>query len=289
MILLASVAFAADPEVPTRATSDLPATPSAPPAAATRAVRESDPAGGNVPSGYRLAAPGAGPSVALSQGFVVGRTGGTNVTTIIGRYSRDRVSFSVGLPFAAYRVAQPSQSEPTSRQAELGNLQLDGYYLLTPDSDWKHYVGLETHFRVGNRAWSYMNKPDEVWPGAGIDAAWEARHEGDGLTLMLRGSLGIHSAAGYDPFPSLYGRIGAAFGVDKSLGDRMGLIGEAAAQTWDTSPFEITALFRADPIDGLRLRGGVVLPIFVWAGLTPADQVTGLTEVTVLADASLAF
>ena len=107
---------------------------------------------------------------------------------------------------------------------------------------------------------------------------------------MMSDAVGAISAVvSTEAFPSVEGRIGAAFGVDKHLGDRMGIIGEAAAQTWDTSPFEITALFRADPIDGLRLRGGFVFPVFVWAGLTPTNQVSGLTEVTFLADASLAF
>jgi hypothetical protein len=288
-------------ETPPPAPAEAPATPATPPPATVPAAPaalgvpiappvtgvsadepDDDFAGGNVPSGYRIAAPGAGASVALAQGVVVGRAGGTNVTTIIGRYAQDRFSFSVGLPFAAYRT-------PEARQAELGNLQLDGYYALTPGGDWEHYVGLETHFRVGARAYSYMTKPDEIWPGFGVDAAYEGRKQLDGLTLMVRGSLGIHTAAGFDPFPSLYARVGGAFGVDKAIGDRMGIVGEAAIQTWDTSPFEITALFRGDPIEGLRLRGGFVLPVATWAGLIPANQAAGLSEVTFLADASLAF
>ena len=236
-------------------------------------------AGGHVPEGHRVVAIGGGSGVSVEQQFVVGSAGGTDETLFRAHYGQKRFSVTAGVPFAAYRT-------PDGRSAALGNIQLAGYYI---DASGHWQVGLETHFHLGDPAWTWSNEADDLWPGGGVDVVWEGEKVTGATTLMIRGAAGLHHAAPYAPYPSsgTYFRVQAAGVIDHGFGDRFGVVGEASIAYWDPSPVEITGLFRADIIPGLRARAGFVLPLFVWFGATPSDQRAGLSETTAVIDLSM--
>jgi hypothetical protein len=240
-----------------------------------------DLSGGNASEGYRIQAKNGGTGIGLAEHVVVGADGGTTALTVSARFRLAAFQFGAAVPFATYRV-------PGGRDKDLGNIRLWSLFDL-PYGSFDQSVGLRIHFNVGEGAYTWVAAGDELWPGAGIDAIWEARLGAGVTTWMLRGALGVHTAAGYDPYPDRYGRFQVAAGADVRLTRRFGLVGETSIQYWDPSPWEISALARADLIKGLRFRAGLVFPVAVWAGWTPADQPAGVRETTILLDATAAF
>jgi hypothetical protein len=149
-------------------------------------------------------------------------------------------------------------------------------------------LAIETHFNVGSNTYTWVNDGDELWPGFGVDVAWQGS-TGEKLTKLYRLAIGLHGAKRHQPYPGFFPRFSAAFGLDYSFGKRLGLTSEAVLSYWDTSPFEINTLMRVDILEGLRARAGVILPIATWAGLVPAEQDAGLTEATFMMDMRYAF
>ena len=84
-------------------------------------------------------------------------------------------------------------------------------------------------------------------------------------------------------------RLALQRGPDLRLIDRVGVVAETSIQYWDVSPWEISLVGRVDLIDGLRLRGGLALPVAVWAGWTPTDREAGAREATLFADLGAGF
>ena len=98
----------------------------------------------------------------------------------------------------------------------------------------------------------------------------------------------MHGARAYAPFPAVYGHGLVAAAIDQELHERAGVIAEVAFAWWDTSPIDLTVLGRVDPIEGLRLRTGMVLPIGTWAGLAPMSE-PSVREATWLLDVRYAL
>lgn len=231
--------------------------------------------------GHRIEAVDAGTGLGVGGKVVVGPDGGTHVLTISGRVRVGDFAFGGALPFASYR------DPDGGRDGDLGNARLWGHYRL-PWGSLEQYVGLRVHFDLGKPAWTWANAADEVWPGAGIETYWEARLGSDAVHWLLRGAFGVHAARGYAPFPDEYVRFQVAGGLDATLAGPLGIVGEMSVQYWDPSPWELSALVRVDPIPGLRIRAGAVLPIAVWAGMSPSSQPAGVRESTVLMDLTFA-
>ena len=235
--------------------------------------------------GYRIGPIGGGSGVALDTQGVFGSDGGTWQFTARGRLRYKFLAFEIGVPVSAYRT-------PTGRRADMGNLQVDVFGLFETGK-LSLAAGVETHLGVGgwisDPAYTWTNKAEDLWPGSGADAVVQL-FVGDTTTRwMVRASFGLHQSAGYDPFPDFWARFGVAGGVDHTLVGPLGVIGEVALQWWDTSPWEISAMMRVDPLDNLRVRAGLVVPVGVWAGWTPADVESGVRESTLLIDARMGF
>ncbi len=234
---------------------------------------------GLVAQGHRIDAMGAGTSLGVSEAIVVGPDGGTHALTISARVRVGDVQLGGSLPYASFRT-------PVGRDHSLGNARLWAAVAL-PDVGFRHWAGFRLHFDVGGPAYTWINASDELWPGAGIEAFWEARIGDDPLTWMVRAALGVQAFEAYAPFPDRALRAQAAGGVDATVWGPLGLIGEVAVQTWDTSPVEAAALARLDLAPGLRFRTGAVLPVGVWAGWTPASQPAGVREATLRFEVTL--
>ena len=231
--------------------------------------------------GHRIQAVSGGTGLGIGDKLVVGKDGGVNVLTVTVRVRAGDVQFGGSLPFAAYRVPEDG------RDGDLGNVALWAHYRLP--TEWEQHVGLRLHFAVAEHsAWTWANSAEELWPGAGVDAYWEARTGRDPLRWMLRGALGVHATRGQEPFPDTHAKFQAAGGLDATVVGPFGAVAEMTVQYWDTSPWEFAGLLRVDPTAGLRLRAGFVLPIAVWAGLSPTDQPAGAREATLLFDVTLA-
>ncbi|MBW2254166.1 MAG: hypothetical protein JRI25_06150, partial [Deltaproteobacteria bacterium] len=166
------------------------------------AVGADDLSGGNASEGHRIQAKNGGTGIGLAEHAVIGPDGGTTALTVAARVRVEAFQFGAAVPFATYRV-------PGGRDKDLGNIRLWAFYDL-PYGSFDQSVGLRIHFNVGESAYTWVGAGDELWPGAGIDAIWEARIGGGVTTWMLRGALGVHTAAGYDPFPDRYARFQVA-------------------------------------------------------------------------------
>ena len=230
--------------------------------------------------GLRVKSLQTGSGVSVRQLSVFGRDGGTNQTEIRTRYALRPWTVDIAVPFSTYRI-------PGSRTTDIGNLQLGGWRLYE-DGETVHGVGVTAHINMGERAYTWVNSATELWPGAGLEVAWQMERQGD-VHWMARAALGLHGAAAFDPFPELFLRFEAAGALDFPVSEKVGVIGEASFAYWDTSPFELSLLTRLDPAPGLRLRTGFVLPIFVWANWMPPDRPAGLSESTWLLDLSIAL
>lgn len=229
--------------------------------------------------GYRITDMEAATGLSLHQQLVVGQNGGTNLTLLSARLRlSERMMFQVGVPWAAYR-----QPYPLGRTADVGNLLFEGWYLLET-GDAARGIGVQVHVNPGSHAYTWTNDPTQLWPGTGADVLYQAKLPGS-LGLFYRGLAGVHVTSDYQPFPRTWLRLGAAAGVDYDLTDRYGLTAEGSFTYWDTSPLEVSGLFRAEVLDGLRLRAGLVFPLAVWVGATPAPTKAGLREATLFLDA----
>lgn len=272
LLLSLSLASAADPT---------PATPSATPAMHADTL---------VPQGLRITPLRGTHGVSIGSTSVLGPGGGTSSAQVSARYVGPDFSVAVRLPVAAYRV-------PGRRHADLGNLFVEGLYLwdapgLFGAADWTHGFGLEAHFNPTGRPYTWVHRADELWPGTGANLVYQLHVPTSGdLDLMVRVIAGMHSAHDFQPFPGLFGQLGAAALVDWTLPavSQLGLVGETAFTWWDLTPWEVTALLRFDPVQGVRLRGGVLLPLSNWMGFTPSQLGGGFDEFTLHFDAQMAL
>ncbi len=238
---------------------------------------------GMVLAGHRVGAVGGRNSATLSEGVVVGGDGGTWMTTVGARVVIDEFSVMVRLPFASYRT-------PTGRTTGLGNLAAEGWMQLDASDDFEHAVGVIVSVNPGGSTYTWVNDAAELWPGGGVEGGWQMRTTRFGDTSMLaRATFGFHGAQGFAPFPKFYPRAVAAGGVDHALTDEIGVFSEVSLAYWDISPMDIAAFVRADPIEGMRIRGGFVLPAFAWLGWTPMDQPSGFREGTFRLDLQTAW
>jgi len=230
------------------------------------------------PYGHRITAVGGGPGVSLGEAVVIGGDGSTAVTTVAARLRQGRVFGHVALPFASYATHD-------GRDTNLGNLHLEGWYRLSSLDGAEHAAGMQASVNPGGEPWTWANRPEEVWPGAGVDALWQVRTTDiEGLTLLGRAGFGLHGTPGYAPFPRFWPRAQAAVGAELPVLERVGLTGEASLAYWDVSPFELSGFVHGDPIEGLRVRGGLVLPMATWLGWNPVGVPGGIREATLTLD-----
>lgn len=261
---------------------------SSPPAAEPQKTKRDIDYGANFKAaGFRIQGYGTGTGVSLGMKTVLGRAGGTTAGTISTNYQTDKWGISASLPFVMHRVPGFRFDNTLNYSDGLGNLAIDAHYVLN-DSKVYSVIALETHFNLGSRAYTWVNDGDEIWPSTGVDVAWQGISGGK-LKKLYRLAMGLHFSNGNQPYPSFFPRFSAAFGLDRSLNKQFGITAEASLNYWDTSPFELSAFVRADPLEGLRVRGGIILPVATWAGLVPADQEAGLSESTFLLDMRYAF
>ena len=234
------------------------------------------------PQGHRISPLGGGHGIALAEDAVVGGDGGTNVTTVSTRVVYKEYAISLSLPFAAYRT-------PEGRTTDLGNLFIEGMYLIE-DGDLTHGFGVDLHVNPGGQPFTWANEAEELWPGAGANAIYQMRMNlVDETALLLRGSFGVHSSQGFEPFHTVYPRFGAAAAIDQTVATQVGIVAEASISYWDVSPVELAGLLRVDPVSGLRARGGILLPMFTWFGASPVDRPGGVREATLLIDLQMAI
>lgn len=232
-------------------------------------------------AGHRITAFDPGTGVAIGQASVVGQHGGVHATTVTARHRVNDLIVSVGVPWANYRTAE-------GRQLGLGNLEL-GVAKLGSSSKMDYRIGLEVKANLVDDMYTWVNRPADLWPAWGGALVWQGQQEKNAFTLLYRAHAGVYKVAAYDPYPDLLVNVGGAVAADLPLyDDRAGLTGELAFAWWDTSPLELAALGRVDPIEGLRVRGGFVFPLGVWTGMTPA-RLDGARETTLLLDLSMAF
>ncbi len=227
--------------------------------------------------GVRVGPVGPGSGVSLAQDSVLGGDGGTVAWTARTRVALDRTRVGVTLPFATYRG-------PDGQRTGLGNLGLE---ILGTNEPGTSAVGVAAHIAVG-RAYTWVDEAEELWPGTGLDLVWLGLRPGD-TTVMWRVAGGLHFSGGIEPFPLVYLKASVAGAVDQAVTDRVGLVGEATLGWWDVSPLEVAGLVRADPVEGLRLRGGLVLPLLSWAGAQPAAVPAGVREATLRVDVTLSL
>lgn len=241
-------------------------------------------AGGNVITGQRIAPYGAGSGVDFGYAHVLGSNGGTLRGMVRARYASGRFGVQLGLPFANYRVSR------LPRESGVGNLQLSGWYDVRDDAEGYLAVGLETHGNLGERTYTWANDGRELWPGYGVSAVVQARRTVGALTTLGRGAIGARSARDHGPFEPQHVHFELAFAADYQLGERFGVLGETSFSWWDISPWDAAILGRADLIEGLRLRGGFVLPLGTWVGFSRMEErFHGVREVSLTADLSMAF
>lgn len=240
-------------------------------------------AGGNVLRGVRIASYGAGSGAEVRYGNVIGANGGTRVGTIAARYGHERFGVQIDLPFTSYRV-------PQDRDIGLGNLKLSTWYTAQDSAAGFIAIGLEAHGNLGERSYTWANEARELWPGYGAGAAIQVRRTFGDLTTLGRGYLGAHTSAAHSPVIQRNVLFELAFALDYRISSRFGAVFETSFSYWDLSPWDTSLLVRADLVHGLRARGGVVLPVGVWAGLSPLPTAfEGVREATIVGDLSLAF
>ncbi len=259
--------------------ADAPAADAEKPADDAPPAKEASP--GLIGEGWRIAPMGAASGLRIGEEAVIGRAGGTNATTIEARGVLGKNWLAVSVPFGAFRT-------PAERGMDIGNIGIDGWR----GKDGKHgyrAFGLELTVPTGGHAWTWTNQPEDLWPNAGLDFAWQGARDLGSLKLLHRAALGVHFTGSYEPVPAVWLRLNGAVAIDAPIGDRFGVTGELSMQTWDTSPLELNGLFRANLIEGLDARAGVVFPIGVWAGWTPSDQRAGISETTFLVDFTMSL
>jgi len=234
------------------------------------------------PQGHRISPVGGGHALALAEDAVLGGDGGTNVTTLSTRVVLGDYTIAVSLPFAAYRT-------PDGRTTDLGNLFVEGLYALD-QGELVHALGIEAHINPGGQPFTWANEAEQLWPGAGANAVYQLRMRlADDTAILARGTAGIHTSQGFDPFHKVYPRFSASAGIDQTVASGVGIVGETTLSYWDVSPWEVAGLVRVDPVSGIRARGGLLLPMFTWLGATPIDRPAGIREITLLLDIQMAI
>ena len=213
--------------------------------------------------GNRLDADGVGSSVGIGEAFVLGSDGGVLATTAAVRFGAESWSFAAVVPFASYRTA-------AGRTTGLGNVRFEGYHRFSSGGALQ-LVGAELHLPSSD-AWTWANDAQSLWPG----------------DLLLRGSLGLHGTPGVAPFPSFYLHVAAVGGYELDLPvEGLSVLSEVALSVWDPSPIDAAGWVSWQPLDGLRVRGGLLLPLGSWVGLSPGDKPAGLREGTFSLDLSM--
>jgi len=249
-------------------------------AQAQAGTEDLDVAGGNRVGVHRFEAVDAGSGVSVKVGSALGPDGGVTATTLAAHFRRGPLAVHVGLPFAVYPT-------PVGNTADLGNLMISAFAVVEKPKVVLAW-GAEFHVSVGQRAYTWVNRPDEFWPGGGVELIGQLRTTGS-TAFLGRLSLGIHGARGYEPYPKLFPHGTAVVGIDQTLHAHVGVSAEAAFSYWDTSPIELSVFGRFDIITGLRARTGIVMPIAAWAGWTPAGAPAGVREATWINELSMAL
>jgi len=222
---------------------------------------------------------GGSTGFSVSQASVAGSDGGTHAWTARAQVPVDDLQITVGVPFTSYGT-------PDTRDAGLGNLAIDLAWADGADPDWA--VGLAGHVPLGS-TYTWVNDAEELWSSVGIDAYYLRRFGTGATTGAVRTAVGIHAPAGYSPYPPVYAKVDLAGLVQSELTDEVALVGEASFSFWDVSPFDVTGLLQVTPTDGLRLRGGMTLPLASWVGFQPAPVPAGAREITLRLQVQAAY
>lgn len=231
--------------------------------------------------GHRTDADGVGGAVGIFQALVVGADGGVAATTASARYGARTWAVGVHMPFASYRTS-------SGRTTGAGNLRLEGFRRFD-SGGVVQLVGAEVHLPTGG-AWTYANDAASLWPGGGVSAVYQRRQALGLADLILRGSLGVHGTRGVAPFPEIYVNASAVAAIDADLPvDGLGATAELALSVWDPSPMDVGGWIRWEATDGMRLRGGVLLPLGAWVGGSPGLKPGGVREATLSADLVVAL
>lgn len=235
------------------------------------------------PQGHRFTGWGGSHSVTLSEGIVMGRDGGTAVTRVGTRVSLEPFTLDIALPFATFQTAN-------GRETDLGNMTASGWYELDEVEGGTHAVGITLVVNPGGHPYTWANRAEELWPGGGIEAAYQLTRElAPDLHLLGRGAVGLFGSRGYEPFPRVWPRFTAVAGIEKRFDDRFGVVGEASLAYWEVSPLELAPMVWAVPLEGLEVRGGLVLPVASWMGWNPVGLPAGMREMTLLVQARASF
>jgi hypothetical protein len=214
----------------------------------------------------------------------MGANGGARRALLRARYATGRFGVQVGLPFASYRVPR------LPNEIGLGNLQLAGWYIARDDDQGFLAFGLEGHANVGEPTYTWANDSRELWPGYGASLVIQARRSYGAVTTMARGAIGARAARDHAPFDAAHPHIELGLGADYAIGSRFGLVGETTFAWWDLAPWDAAVLGRADLGPGVRLRGGIIVPLGVWAGMSRlGDDFVGVREISLTADLSMSF
>jgi hypothetical protein len=226
-------------------------------------------------------ADGTGSAVGLGTTLVAGGDGGLAAGTLSVRHGAEQWVAAVHVPFAGYRTA-------AGRDTGVGNLRLEGFRRWSA-AGAVTLVGAEVHLPTGN-TWTYAFDGASHWPGGGVTAVVQRRQPIGPADLIARGALGVHGTRGVDPFPgvSLHAAAAAALDLDLPV-TGLGATTELSLAVWDPSPVDLGGWLRFVPTDGLRLRGGLVVPLAAWAGGSPGRKPAGAREVGLQADLALAF
>jgi hypothetical protein len=232
------------------------------------------PSGDPLRRGHRIAGIAARSQVSVGSAAVLGGDGGTQAFDAEARVVTPQATVSARLHFAAYRGLD-------ERSTDVGNLFVGVHHTLDRDR-WRWAIGGTMHAMVGGQAYTWVNRPEELWPGAGADA--EVHFETKGATAALASaSMGLHHALTYKPFPPEFFRAAMAGAVDQRLGPYLAATAEVSLAWWDTSPIELAGMLRLEPVEGLQISAGAVLPVAAWAGWTPTARPSGVREATVVA------
>lgn len=237
-----------------------------------------DPGTSHALLGNRLDADGLGGAVGVGTAFVFGSDGGVVATTATARYGAEQWSFAAVVPFASYRTS-------SGRTADLGNIRFEGYYRRRAGRTVQLF-GAELHLPTGG-AWTWAHDAQSLWPGGGLSAVYQRRQPVGPGDLLVRGSLGLHGTQGVPPVPALYVHASAVAGYEVAIVQHVSVLGELALSGWDPSPLDLTGLAGWEPVEGLRLRAGALLPLGAWMGLSPGSKPAGLREGTLLLDLSM--
>lgn len=233
--------------------------------------------------GNRLRDPLAETALSLEHRAAIGREAGTDMSTLKATYAHDDAwVFSLALPYASFRI--PGDMP---RETALGNLLFEGWRIMERGDDGAYRaLGVEAHWNLGSRAWTWVNDADELWPGTGVDAVWQERGAGD-LAWTWRALVGLHGARSFEPYPGFWLRAGGAAGIDYAIHPLVSVLAEGSLTYWDTSPIEVAAILHSEPLDGLKLRAGWVWPLGVWMGASPGNGAAGFHESTLLFEVRL--